>query len=339
MQCMVIRSCWLALLAGLPCYSVVAQSPHRLSDIPAAVAAIAGEGQLATFAQGDHLLPPGGHLQGIQWHPDAVHQRQLAFLSHDSNSVAYFLVVAIGAKTAAGEPDDNRILHVHRLPSDGQQPPLRHAGGIQLVRDVLVVGVEDNQEKKRSQVQFWNVANTSEPQQLSHLTIERRSEQPKEMTAGAVGLVERENDHLLAVANWDSRALDFYVTNGKPLVDSLCRFSLKTRWQAEAASKSDWQPDSLFGTYQAINLLADTKQRVYLLGFDTAPAGQDVVDLFRVELDQPPAILQRLDRKQIRLVGDNHFRFAAGASVQDGRLLILSSERNVAPRTRLNSVR
>jgi hypothetical protein len=339
MQRMIIRIFWLAVLAGFPGFSAIAQSLHHLSDFPAALAVIAGEGQLVTFAQGGHLLPPGGHLQGIQWRPDAVHQRQLAFLSHDSNSVAYFLVVAIDDKTTAGEPDDNRILHVHHLPSDGQQPPLRHAGGIQLVGDVLVVGVEDNQEKKRSQVQFWNVANPSEPLPMTHLTIERRSEQPKEMTAGAVGLVERDKDHLLAVANWDSRALDFYVTNGKPLADSQCKFTLKTRWQVEIASKSSWRPDSSFGTYQAINLLADTERRVYLLGFDTTPAGQDVVDLFRVELDQPPAILQKLDRRLIRLVGDNHFRFAAGASVQDGRLLILSSERNVAPRTRLNSVR
>jgi len=44
-----------------------------------------------------------------------------------------------------------------------------------------------------------------------------QSEIPKDKTAGAVGIVRRDHDHLLAVANWDARDLDFYQSNGLPL--------------------------------------------------------------------------------------------------------------------------
>ena len=106
---------------------------------------------------------------------------------------------------------------------------------------------------------------------------------PEDATAGAVGIVRREHDHLVAVANWDCRAIDFYVSNGQPLHDAACRFARKSRWTAEAAATDDWQPNRTRGQYQAINLLADESGRIYMLGFDT-PAGLDVVDLFRVDL-------------------------------------------------------
>src|SRR4051812_19767262 len=46
------------------------------------------------FARGEHAIPAGGHFQGIQLKLEAAAQRHLAFLSHDSLTVAYLVVVA-----------------------------------------------------------------------------------------------------------------------------------------------------------------------------------------------------------------------------------------------------
>ena len=232
------------------------------------------------------------------------------------------------------------MIHLQRFPSDGQSPPLRHAGGFQLLGSTLAVGVEDNQDKKRSQVQFWNVANPTSPRQLEHLTIERASSQPKYVTAGGVALIEHGKRHVVAVANWDSRSVDFYQSNERPLADTQCRFERVTPWNVEEADKSDWQPDKEFSTYQAINFLTDESGALYLLGFNTEGVGQNIVDLFAVELDAPATNhLRKLARQTFRLTEGNSFRAGGGAWVQAGKLIILATERNVGSETTLNVAR
>ncbi len=155
-----------------------------ISNVAAALASVPAEGKLLRIARGDARVPPGGHLQGIQVRFDAAGKRNLAFLSHDSLSVAYLVI----AELPANLDGDGRVVHVHEFPSDGQSPPLRHAGGIQILGNVLVVGLEDNQQKTRSEVQFWDVSTPEKPAPWKHLTI-RRSGAPKDKTAGAVGLL------------------------------------------------------------------------------------------------------------------------------------------------------
>ena len=156
------------------------------------------------------------------------------------------------------------------------------------------------------------------------------------MTAGAVGLLDRKSDHLVAVANWDSRAIDFYLSNGKPLADAACRFEHRVRWRAEDAVKTDWQADAQCGAYQAVNLLADGNGRVYLLGIDTTAAGQDVVDLFALDLAQSPErLLRKLARVPIALAAGDRFDFAAGLFARDGRLAVLASPRTFSREVRL----
>ncbi len=333
------RARWGLLLLNLAmlAHSGQAQQAVGLPDVPEALAKLSGEGKALTFSPGSFDLPAGGHLQGVQMRYDAAGKRHLALLSHDSGSVAYLLVVEFPAASPGDFSAPGRLIHMHKFPSDGQSPPLRHAGGIQIAGDTLVVGVEDNQAKTRSQVQFWDISNPEAIAQLKHLTVERASDRPKDATAGAVGLVATSQGHLLAVANWDSRAIDFYQSNGKPLADPACRFEQRERWTVAGADKKSWIPDTAFGTYQAINLVADAEQRLYLLGFDTAPAGGDIVDLYRVEHDELIARrLRKLARQPLRLRDGNHFRFAGGAWIHDGRLVILSSPRNVATTTTLN---
>jgi len=310
----------------------LAASNPAISNVVAAIERLPSEGRLLQFKPDSTKLPRGGHFQGIQMSLDANKNRNLAFLSHDSETIAYLAIVQFPANLSG----EGQMLRMQALPSDGQSPPLRHGGGIQLVGDILVIGVEDNQLKTRSEIQFWNVANPQELVQLKHLTIRRRGE-PKDKTAGAVGMVQRENDHLLAVANWDSRAIDFYVTNGKRLDDPQCQFSLDTRWQVDVADKSDWQPDQTYGAYQSINLVADTNGNLYLIGFQTDAGNKDLVDLFSIDATRAPSHrLRKLASKHIQLQGENRFRFSGGIWIDQNSLGILSSERDFGPAVRIN---
>jgi hypothetical protein len=320
-------------LAALLWIALGATAFAQLADVPAALARISPEAASLEFARGDFKPPSGGHLQGVQIRFDARRDRHFVYLSHDSATAAYLAIVEFPAELTA----PGRLIHVHTLPSDGAQPPLRHAGGIQLAGDVLAVGLEDNQQKTRSEVQFWDVADPAKLVQLEHLTI-RRSGAPKDKTAGAVGIIKRKGDHLLAVANWDSRAVDFYVSNGKPPADPACRFEFEVRWRDAAADKSAWQPDATFGRYQATNLLVDAAGNVFLVGFPTAATS--AVDLYAVDLTgEPSRILRKLVSKPMRLPAGNRFQFAGGLSLLDDRAVILSSPSALTNRTTLGLAR
>ena len=195
-----------------------------------------GEATLLTFAGAGFDVPSGGHLQGVQMRFYPTANRHVLFLSHDSETAGYLLAVEFAADLVA----PGRVIHVHPFPSDGASPPLRHAGGFQLSGDVLAIGLEDNQQKTRSQVQFWDVADPTRLRPLEHLTI-LRSGEPEDQTAGGVALVRRKYDHLVAVANWDSRAIDFYASDDKPLADPACRFHQLGRWQVAGADTSHWR--------------------------------------------------------------------------------------------------
>lgn len=331
------------MLATLTCCArATAEPASSLADVPAALEALTSPGEAVEFHCVDTKLPPGGHLQGIQSVWDAANHRELLMISHDSQTVAYLALVEVRGRTDDFWTDFGLLLRIQQLPSDGKLPPLRHAGGFQLSGSTLAVGVEDNQDKKRSQIQFWSIANPDSFEQLKHLTILRSCDTPKEATAGAVGLVEREKDHLLAVGNWDCRAIDFYLSNGKPLDDLACRFEHALQWQADSAATEDWKPDSICGTYQSLNFVREASGSIFLLGFDTTLAGQDVIDLFEVDLTSgADRALRKVARKTVSLNGDNHFRYGGGAVVRDGELLILSSERNFNFErvTRLNVLR
>ena len=144
---------------------------------------------------------------------------------------------------------------------------------------------------------------------------------------------------MLAVANWDSRAIDFYVSTARSLSDPTCRFKLQTHWQVDSAETSDWQPDRTFGTYQAVNLVFSARGELFLIGLNTTQTGRDIVDLFQVRLDSPPddvtpaKLLQKLAQKRLMLPRENRFRSGGGIWVDRGRLAILSSQHDLAPET------
>ena len=282
-------------------------------------------GRKIEFRRRNTDLPGGGHFQGVQSYFAPSLNKQICFLSRDSDSKAYFITVAFDP----GPQSCGEIRHVQYLPSDGKQPPLRHPGGMQLIGRYLVIGVEDNQNKRRSQVQFWDVSDPFAPKQRTPLTVIRESATPKDKTAGAVGIVRCARNHLLVVANWDAKALDFYVSNGLPLDDDACRFTFRVRWTNDEANKAPWKPNGHWGNYQGVNLVCDRDFKVYLFGFCTT-TGEDCMDLFSVDLSKDPQnILRKLSSKRMLLQGGAHFQYSGGISIVSPKeLSCYASERD-----------
>ena len=334
------RHClWIAVVLNAGASLLTAQSNSRDSnpklDFPVrAFEAIPKDARRIVFRQGDTEFPIGGHFQGIQSYFDIALNKQICFLSHDSDEKAYFIAVEF-------DPDQQRvgvIRHFQYLPSDGNQPPLRHPGGMQLIGSYLVIGVEDNQDRCRSQIQFWDVSDPFHPQQRKGLTVPRESTTPEDKTAGAVGIVKRAHDHLLVVANWDAKALDFYESNGLPLGDETCRFTFKVRWTSMDANRDSWEPDENWGSYQAVNLICDRHFQIFLVGFDTAIPNRDIIDLFSVDLSKPPAdIIRKIADKHMIFEGDVHFRYSGGIFIKSSTdLSCYATEAGVRVETNVN---
>ena len=298
----------------------------QLDDAVRAFEDIPRKARSIEFRRGDTSFPAGGHFQGIQAYFDPSLKKQVCFVSRNSGAKAYFITMVFDPDTLG----TGAVRHLQYLPSDGRQPPLRHPGGMQRIGKYLVVGVEDNQGKRRSQIQFWDVSKPLDPKQRTSLTVIRESTMPKDQTAGAVGIVQRANDHLLVVANWDAQALDFYVSNGLPLGDDACRFSFRARWAVDAANRDSWTPNLNWGSYQCINLVSDGAGNVFLLGFHTSGRGENVIDLFSVNLSQmPPNIIRKVSTRQIALSGGVQFQYAAGIFVRSStELACYATERH-----------
>lgn len=307
---------------------VVADETRVLSNVEAAFAEASNTGALQTFPRGRLDVFPGGHIQGIQLQRDIGRNRFLAFLSHDSQSQAYVVVASFAQPW--GQPGE--LLHVHRF-SEGR---LRHAGGFQLLGNLLAIGLEDNRSRDRSEIQFWNAANPTDWQQLNHLTIKRTGE-PKDKTAGAVAIARQADHVVVAVANWDSRAIDFYRSSMLNLTDDHCRFEVLGRWAVHGAETSSWQPDQRFGSYQAVNLITQSDGALYLLGFHQGSARRNFVDLYAVDLSVATrSSLRKVAAKQITLSDDTHFKYGGGVTLHREQMWFLSTERTMNETVRIN---
>lgn len=326
-----IQNCMLCVIFCLGANALFADHPNsrdanpQLDDPVRAFENIPANGRRMEVRRRNTELPGGGHFQGIQSFFDSSRNKQVCFLSRDSDSKAYFITVAFDAVPRS----HGEIRHVQYLPSDGNQPPLRHPGGMQLIGKYLVIGVEDSQNKCRSQVQFWDVSDPLAPKQRTSLTVVRESSIPKDKTAGAVGIVQRARDHVLVVANWDAKALDFYASNGSALDDEGCQFTSMARWTADEANKDRWEPNDNWGNYQGVNLVCDRDFNIFLLGFSTTGAGEDLIDLFSVDLSKDPRnIIRKLSTKRMVLKGGAHFRYSGGIFIASStELLCYATER------------
>ena len=300
------------LLILLSSLSAAAQIPKPLSiskameEVPVAMRPI-------KFSNHDFDIPTeGGHLQGIQYFES--NGKKYVVVSGSSSTVAYYAVVHLSQ-------EGHKVVHYKVV---GNQP-FKHAGGIQMYEHYLAIGVEDNLLKDRSKVMIFDLSEPGLTDALPLITIEREGKF-KASTAGAVGFTKHDEQYILAVAGWDTKQIDFYRSNMKPLQDTACRFVYVSSWNTIKADRSDWM-NRWWHAYQNINLLVDSNENLFMMGMHVTKDG-NFVDQYQLSFDREDdfePLLVKQQMYQFYCVHGATFRNGGGIYVKSPEELIVMS--------------
>jgi hypothetical protein len=234
----------------------------------------------------------GGHLQGIQLYNETL------IVSGSSNSHAY-----LGIFQLLG--GDFKFLGTKKLASGR----FNHAGGFQIAEHWLAVGVEDPVGKRRSIIQLIDISSFEKLSGPPVYSLERKGEF-KRSTAGAVGILKRQDHFLLAVGSWDSDVIDFYTSNHLDPYSEDFVFELWTSWDSREAKRKNWK-DKSYNSYQSLQLTEDSSG-VYITGFARA-GNANVSDVFKLNTDSNPyELMQKVGTYSVQCKGDVTFRNGAG---------------------------
>lgn len=200
-------------------------------------------------------------------------------------------------------------------PEAWTEPPdpqgMNHLGGLQVAGDLLAVGYERYQCRRRgtSKIVFYDIADIGAPVALDHLTITRARQGE---TAGAVGLIQLEDRWLVLVANWDAMRIDGYTSNAADLRHRGTHFGVVPEWSWSAATHglAPGSIDRRWGAYQNINLFgeAGVTPRPDELWFVATHAHW--ADLYHLDLGAGDPMVTKVGKK--RFAGGRDFSQAAG---------------------------
>lgn len=236
--------------------------------------------------------PSGGHLQGIQGY---THDTHTSFIITGSASTYSYYINA----------PENGDATLHKLANE----PLRHAGGCQISNNNVFTGIEDNAQKDKADVVMFT------PGIKPVETLIKRNGMFKRFTAGAVGALYLNGNYLVAVADWDSRHIDFYRYSDKGL-DSLASYTASGKWHS----------------YQSINLLTDTAGNIFLIAF-CLEGKNNRADLFSVINYQ----LTLLSSRYFECTNGSSFRYAAGIGITtENKLVVITCPRKLKKRNSIN---
>jgi hypothetical protein len=266
-----------------------------LDDVAAAFERIAVHPRPISVDRKGVALPKGGHFQGIQ----RVDRGPRLVITSSSGTQAYFVICDMTADGSRGRAN---------APVRMATAPLKHAGGCQTLGSILATGVEDDDLRRTSEIQFWNLAEA--PVRIDALSI-KRAGPPDVSTAGAVGLTAHRNGIALAVATWNAATIDFYSAPADPFRAVGVKFQFRGTWTKSQANKSGWI-DGNFGAYQSVNLLSQRDGRLFLVAFNRS-GGDDWMDLFSVDPDAAlPSMLKKIAKKHMFCTDGCSFEFGAG---------------------------
>ncbi|GJM29453.1 MAG: hypothetical protein DHS20C17_20880 [Cyclobacteriaceae bacterium] len=294
----------ISLIAHLWLWPVVGFG-QQVKNVPEAFRGISQQGEVITLINNLKVPTDGGHLQGVQVIEKDGMEKLL--ISGSSLTQAYILQVDIATKKA------DRFIPL-------MKEPYRHAGGIQVSADYIVVGIEDNIIKTAAKVCLYDYRNDDLYDAQSSITIERTGEVERP-TAGATGLLAMEGEYLMVVGNWNSRNWDFYYLNLEKYEQKLMEsFAAPDEWAA----------------YQSINLIMD-EQAIYAIGFyQTDPVGAADLILVRNK-ETVELVMQKIDSKTFKCTNGVDFATAAGLQVdQKGDLHIWGTQRDALERIVVN---
>lgn len=310
-----IGRCWLgslrctlvvlACVAGGVCDAQgPADSSPRVDDILGALQRISVTPAAILCDSDGFGVPRGGHLQGIQ--QATIDGRPFLVLSGSASAESYLALVAL-------EGTMGRVVAIKPL----MPRPFKHAGGFQVCGDYLAVGIEDDNTKMISRVWILRLAELLQAAGPRPLVEIERTGAYQRATAGAVAMAKVRNRHLLCVGTWDSATIDIYLSNTTGLDDPACAFSLRETWDARVADRSDWS-DRDYASYQNLNLVVDTNDSVFLVGF-AHTGGADMMDVFEMRMEASVPVEKRL-RKVLRRAMhglQTSFRHGSGLVIAD----------------------
>ena len=259
----------------------------------------------------------GGHLQGIQLYNDHT-----AYLSGSSEDLSYMVKMELG--------EQSRVLSIDTL----MHAPLRHAGGFQIFDQYLAVGIEDNKERNLAYLQVYNLE-AENPFDKPIYTIARKGNYER-VTAGAVGITAFRGEILILVANWDSRVLDFYSCPEQDFYAGKGKFTFIRAIEVKGQTRTKWS-DPKWLSYQNLNLFSDQKDQLYMVGTAKNEAGDQVADLFKLQLPSSSAKITKLNSKIFNTSTSVDFKAAAGLNISsEGDLILAAAPYQLEKNTTIN---
>lgn len=240
---------------------------------------------------------------------------------------------------------ENEIVNViipEFFDTNGQ--PLNHVGGCQVADGILVVGYErlENRSKGTSKILFYDIQDIRGPTLLSHLTISR--DEPKS-TAGITALSVYRDRWLLLVANWDSKRLDFYLSNRGDLTDRSASFgsSPAYSWSKKKNGLGPGSIDDNWKAYQNINMFTGDIEpdSPWFIGMhtDMGHGRANWADLYQVKFDDDRAIVTKKGKREFHRNGKGPlFRYGSGFFLNEasGSFEVYACEKNLIRNAAIN---
>ena len=278
---------------------------QQVEDVPRAFKSLSPNPEIIHLKTKLHTPTEGGHLQGIQ----LIEKNETVklLISGSSSNYSYILEANLEQRNTT------RLIPL-------MQKPYKHAGGIQVSENYLIVGIEDNEAKTSSKVCLYNIQNKDLDMAVPKLKILREG-QAKRKTAGATGLLKFKQGYLGVVSNWDSRNWDFYSIEPNKEEQELI-YSFK--------APADW------GSYQSINLIKDPRS-IYAIGFysNEKTGTADLILISHLTPFEPR--MEKIASKSFLCKKKVDFNTAAGLQVDsEGKLTIWATQRNASKRIFIN---
>jgi len=262
--------------------------------------------EIISFTNKFEINNIGGHLQGIQHYENET--ETYFFMSGSSDLYSYLTVVKSG--------DENQLISLNNL----MEKPFKHAGGCQVFKNYLAVGIEDNSAKDKAKVCIYDISEPEKPFAEPITVIERNGE-PLRSTAGCVGMTNYKNEVLVVIGDWDTKHIDFYSSEFSKMADN--GFKKIGSVDTENVSKTGWI-NTDWNSYQNINLF-NIKGNLFLVGLGQDSQSENIADLFQVSEESPGNFLfKKVAAKTFNCTNECSFKAAAGVEYENGEFKIFA---------------
>lgn len=270
---------------------------------------------VVTFQNSLPVNNEGGHLQGVQYL--SHNENDYYVLSGSSDSYSYYSIVKLGEENLVAST--NTIL----------EKPFKHAGGFQIYKNLMAIGIEDNEAKNISKVFIYQIDDPNSPPDKPLITIEREGV-IKRATAGCIGITEVGEEVLVVVGDWDTAHLDFYRINRDKLGQERAAFKLDYSVDCQEMDRTGWIDENWL-SYQNINFIKGISGQLYLAGMTSNEAEENILDLFEIEIETPfSPKLRKVYSKNFNKNTQAKFRWGSGIYFgEDKKLRIVTCSENI----------